>query len=101
MEERRHLQTRGDNQPLTSLDLVDPDRLSRFKYGVVTWIAKDGFPFSVATDFLLSEKGEILLKKPSVPKLFIGVRVEFFFTKKPEIRTAGSTIRPNSLLWAR
>src|SRR3989442_4773891 len=65
MEERRYFQSSGDNQPLTALELVDPDRLSRFRYGVVTWIDKDGFPFSVATDFLLSENGEILLKKPS------------------------------------
>jgi len=44
---------------MTSLDLVDPDRISRFRYGVVTWIDKDSFPFSVATDFLLSEmRGE-------------------------------------------
>jgi len=76
---------------LTALDLVDPDRLSRFRYGVVTWIDKDGFPFSVATDFLLSENGEILLKKPSAPTIMAGGRVGVLFNHITGIPTGGYT----------
>src|SRR5437764_5477467 len=93
MEERRHLQTRGDNQPLTSSDFVDPDRLSRFRYGIVTWIDKDGFPFSVATDFLLSENGEILLKRRSVPAVMTGGRVGVLFNHLTGVPTGGCTDR--------
>src|SRR5438309_1993810 len=99
MEERGHRETRGGNQPLTSLDLVDPDRLSRFRYGVVTWIDKDGFPFSVATDFLLSENGEILLKRPSVPAIITGGRVGVLFNHITGIPTGGYTDRRYILVW--
>src|SRR5438132_12570658 len=101
MEERGHRETRGGNQPLTSLDLVDPDRLSRFRYGVVTWIDKDGFPFSVATDFLLSENGEILLKRPSVPAIITGGRVGVLFNHITWIPTGGYTDRRYILVWGR
>src|SRR3989442_14345169 len=93
MEERGHLETRGGNQPLTSLDLVDPDRLSRFRYGIVTWIDKDGFPFSVATDFLLSENGEILLKRPSVPEIMTAGRGRGVFNPLTGIPTGDYTDR--------
>src|SRR2546425_8504824 len=93
MEERGHRETRGGNQPLTSLDLVDPDRLSRFRYGVVTWIGEDGFPFSVATDFLLSENGEILLKKPSTSPPMTDRRVGVLFNHITGIPTGGYTGR--------
>src|SRR5207253_8702534 len=72
MEEWRYFQGSGGSQALTALELVDPDRLSLFRYGVVTWIDEDGFPFSVATDFLLSENGEILLRKPSAYPTMMG-----------------------------
>jgi len=101
MEEWRHLETSGGNQPVTSLALVDPDRLSRFRYGVVTWIDKDGFPFSVATDFLLSENGEILLKKPSVPAMTTGGRVGVLFNHITGIPTGGYTDRRYMLVWGR
>src|SRR2546421_3638050 len=101
MEERGPLQPRRGNQPLTSLDLVDPDRLSRFKYGVITWIDKDGFPFSVATEFLLSENGEILLKKPSVPAIMTDVRVGVLFNHITGIPTGGYTDRRYMLIWGR
>src|SRR6266568_4892069 len=87
MGERRYFQSSGDNQPLTALELVDPDRLSRFRYGVVTWIDKDGFPFSVATDFVLSENGEILLKKRSAPQTMMGARVVVLFNHITRIPT--------------
>ena len=101
MEERGYLQTCGANHPLTALDLVDPDRLSRFRYGVVTWIDKDGFPFSVATDFLLSENGEILLKKPSAPTIMTGGRVGVLFNHITGIPTGGYTDRRYMLVWGR
>src|SRR5438874_13354553 len=93
MEEWGYLETRAGNQPLTSSDLVDPDRLSRFRYGVVTWIDKDGFPFSVATDLLLSESGEILLKKRSAPAIMPVGRVGVLFNHITGIPTGGYTDR--------
>ena len=86
---------------MTTLDLVDPDRLSRFRYGIVSWIGKDGFPFSVATDFLLSENGEILLKKPNVPETMTGVRVGVLFNHITGIPTGGYTDRRYMLVWGR
>ncbi len=86
---------------MTSLDLVDPDRLSRFRYGVVTWIDQDGFPFSVATDFLLSENGEILLKKPSAPAITTGGLVGVLFNHITGIPTGGYTDRRYMLVWGR
>jgi 1,4-dihydroxy-2-naphthoate polyprenyltransferase len=84
---------------LTALDLVDPDRLSRFRYGVITWIDKDGFPFSVATDFLLSENGEILLRKPSILPPVTDRRVGVLFNHITGIPTGGYTERRYMLVW--
>jgi len=84
-----------------ALDLVDSDRLSRFRYGVVTWIDKEGFPFSVATDFLLSENGEILLKKPSVSPPMSENRVGVLFNHITGIPTGGYTDRRYMLVWGR
>src|SRR3989442_6589290 len=95
MEKWGYFQSPGGNHPLTTLDpaldLVDPDRLSRFRYGVVTWIGEDGFPFSVATDFLLSENGEILLKKPSTSPPMTDRRVGVLFNHITGIPTGGYT----------
>src|SRR5215472_11961416 len=66
MEERGHIETVGDYPSMTPSDLVDLDRLGSFRYGIITRVDKDGFPFSISTDFVLSENGEILLKKPNV-----------------------------------
>src|SRR2546422_7945191 len=101
MEERRYFQGSGGSRPLTTLELVDPDRVSRFRYGIVTWIDKDGFPFSVATDFLLSENGEILLKRPSVPTVMTGGRVGVLFNHITGIPTGGYTDRRYILVWGR
>src|SRR5207245_9247709 len=101
MEERRHLQTRGGNQPLTTLGLIAPDRLTLSRYGIVTWIDTDGFPFSVATDFILSENGEILLKKPSAPATMTGGRVGVLFNHITGIPTGGYTDRRYMLVWGR
>jgi 1,4-dihydroxy-2-naphthoate octaprenyltransferase len=68
---------------------------------VVTWIDKDGFPFSVATDFLLSENGEILLKRPSVPGIITGGRVGVLFNHITGIPTGGYTDRRYMLVWGR
>ncbi|HEV2118700.1 MAG TPA: hypothetical protein VGS11_01125 [Candidatus Bathyarchaeia archaeon] len=84
---------------MTTSNLVDLDRVSSFRYGVVTWIDKDGFPFSVATDFLLSENGEILLKKPSPPATIMGARVGVLFNHITGIPTGGYTDRRYMLVW--
>jgi 1,4-dihydroxy-2-naphthoate polyprenyltransferase len=84
-----------------ALDLVDSDRLSRFRYSVVTWIDKEGFPFSVATDFLLSENGEILLKKPSISPPMSDNRVGVLFNHITGIPTGGYTDRRYMLVWGR
>ncbi len=85
---------------MTATELVDIDRLSSFRYGIVTWIEKDGFPFSVATDFLLSENGEILLKKPSVSPTLSGP-VGVLFNHITGIPTGGYTDRRYILVWGR
>ena len=84
---------------MTTLGLIDPDRLALFRYSIVTWIDKDGFPFSVATDFILSENGEILLKKPSVPATMTGGRVGVLFNHITGIPTGGYTDRRYMLVW--
>ena len=88
---------------MTALELVDPDRLSLFRYGVVTWIDEDGFPFSVATDFLLSENGEILLRKPSAYPTMVGAgaSVGVLFNHITGIPTGGYTDRRYMLVWGR
>src|SRR5260370_34287353 len=102
MEERRYFQSPGDNQPLTARELVNPDRLSLFRYGIITWIDKDGFPFSVATDFLLLENGEILLKKPTLaPQTVMGARIGVLFNHITGIQTGGYTDRRYMLVWGR
>ena len=84
---------------MTTVDLVDPDRLSRFRYGIVTWIDDDGFPFSVATDFLLSENGEILMKKPSTRPPISDSRVGVLFNHITGIPSGGYTDRRYMLIW--
>lgn len=86
---------------MTALELVDPDRLSRFRYGIVTWIDNDGFPFSVATDFLLSENGEILLKKTSSLPPMTDRRVGVLFNHITGIPTGGYTDRRYMLVWGK
>jgi len=85
---------------LIAPDLVDVDRLSAFRYGIITWIDKDGFPVSVATDFVLSENGEILLKKPGTfpsPNSRVGV----LFNHITGIPTGGYTDRRYMLVWGK
>jgi 1,4-dihydroxy-2-naphthoate octaprenyltransferase len=86
---------------LSTSDLIDLDRLTAFKYGIISWIDKDGFPFSVATDFLLSENGEILLKKPSLPSSLTGVPVGVLFSHITGIPTGGYTDRRYMLVWGK
>jgi 1,4-dihydroxy-2-naphthoate polyprenyltransferase len=86
---------------LTTTELVDLDQLTRFRYGIVTWIDEDGFPLSIPTDFLLSENGEILLKKPSVPSKITSGRVGVLFNHITAIPTGGYTDRRYMLVWGR
>ncbi|HWY28534.1 MAG TPA: hypothetical protein VNW25_04665, partial [Candidatus Sulfotelmatobacter sp.] len=60
---------------------------------------KDGFPFSVATDFLLSENGEILLRKPSILPPPTDHRVGVLFNHITGIPTGGYTERRYMLVW--
>jgi 1,4-dihydroxy-2-naphthoate polyprenyltransferase len=86
---------------LTTTDLVDRDRLGLFRYGIITWIDGDGFPFSVATDFLLSENGEILLKKPNTPVPMTSGPVGVLFNHITGIPTGGYTDRRYMLVWGK
>ena len=86
---------------MTATDLIDLDRLSAFRYGILTWVDKEGFPFSVATDFVLSENGEVLLKKPSVPVLLPRDRVAVLFNHITGIPTGGYTDRRYMLVWGK
>lgn len=86
---------------MTASDLIDLDRLTSFRYGVVTWIDKEGFPFSVASDFVLSENGEILLKKPNVPVLLPRDKVAVLFNHITGIPGVGYGDRRYMLVWGK
>ncbi len=83
---------------MTPSERVDLDRLGTFRYGIITWIDNQGFPFSVATDFVLSENGEILLKKPAVSPA-VGSNVEVLFNHITGIPTGGYTDRRYMMVW--
>lgn len=83
---------------MTPSELVDLDRLGTFRYGIITWIDNQGFPFSIATDFVLSENGEILLKKPAVSPA-VGSNVEVLFNHITGIPTGGYTDRRYMMVW--
>ncbi len=85
---------------MTASELVDIVRLSSFRYGIVTWIDRDGFPVSVATDFLLSGNGGSLLKKPRIwprPLSLVGVLCNHI----TGIPTGGYTDRRYMLVWGK
>lgn len=86
---------------MSATNIIDLDRLTSFKYSIITWVDKEGFPFSVATDFVLSENGEILLKKPNVPVLLPSGRVGVLFNHITGIPTGGYTDRRYMLVWGK
>src|SRR3989475_12930169 len=75
------------------------DKLALFIYSIIHLIYKEGLPLSYSTDIILSENGEILLKKPSVPATMTGRRVGVLFNHITGIPTGGYTDRRYMLVW--
>jgi hypothetical protein len=78
---------------------LDLKRLANFRYAVITHIDHDGFPFSVATNFQISPKGEILLKKPGSPSNLQGKKVGVLFNSITAVPTVGYNERRYMLVW--
>ena len=79
---------------------IDFERLAKFNYAIINAVAEDGFPFSLPTDFEVTAKGEILLKKPASPNLF-GKEVGVLFNSISAIPTGGYTDRRYILVWGK
>ena len=78
---------------------LDLRRLANFRYAVITHIDHDGFPFSVATDFQIGPKGEILLKKPWSSSDLQGKKVGVLFNSITAVPTVGYNERRYMLVW--
>ncbi len=49
---------------------LDKEKLARFRNGIVSHIADDGFPYSIPAKFKVSRDGDVLLEKPkSIPEI--------------------------------
>ncbi len=78
---------------------LDLKRLANFPYAVITLVDHDGFPFSVATDYQISQKGEILLKKPGSRPDLRGRKVGVLFNSITAVPTVGYNERRYMLIW--
>ena len=78
---------------------VDLKRLANFPYAVVTLIDQDGFPFSVATDFRIGPKGEILFKKIGSRPDLQGRKVGVLFNIITAVTMVGYNERRYMLIW--
>ena len=78
---------------------LDLKRLANFRYAVISNVDKDGFPFSVSTNFQITPKGEILLEKPGARPQLKGERVGVLFNSITAIPTVGYGHRRYMLVW--
>ncbi len=78
---------------------IDFERLSQFRYAIISMIGRDGYPWSAATEFEISPQNEILLKRPSSPTQLGGERVGVLFNHIAAIPTGGYTERRYMLIW--
>lgn len=78
---------------------LDLKRLANFPYAVITLVDHDGFPFSIATDYQISPKGEILLKKPGSRPDLQGRKVGVLFNSITAVPTVGYNERRYMLVW--
>ncbi len=80
---------------------LDFARLSQFKYAIINMVEEDGFPLSLPTDFELTPKKEILLKKPESHVALNGRSVGVLFNHITAIPTGGYTERRYMLIWGK
>ncbi len=80
---------------------IDLQRLARFRYAIINLIGQDGYPWSVATDFEVTPRGEILLKKPAAQVALTGKTVGVLFNHITAIPTGGYTERRYMLIWGK
>ncbi|HZY93290.1 MAG TPA: hypothetical protein VFE98_00290 [Candidatus Bathyarchaeia archaeon] len=78
---------------------LDLKRLANFRYAVISLVDNDGFPFSAATDFQITPKGEILLKKPGSRPDLKCKKVGVLFNSITAIPTVGYGDRRYMLVW--
>ena len=78
---------RGGSLPAHAPDADDFAKLDRYPFVVVSWVADDGFPVSVATDFQTdASAGTVILRQPAGEALRI--------PEDREVGVVGSHIRP-------
>ncbi len=78
---------------------IDYQRLTNFRYAILTTIGDDGYPFSITTNFQLTPDKKILLDKPILPSRLDGKKVNVLFNHITGIPTGGYTDRRYMLLW--
>jgi len=78
---------------------IDFERFAQFKYGIISLVGSDGFPWSYPTNFQLTPSREILLTKPTHSVPLIGKRVGVLFNHIAAIPTGGYTERRYMLIW--
>ncbi len=72
---------------------LDKDKLAKFRNGIISHIADDGFPYSIPAKFQVTRDGDVLLEKPkSIPEL-AGKKVGVLFNHITAIPTGGYTDR--------
>ena len=80
---------------------LDVARLSQFKYAIINLVEDDGFPLSLPTDFELTPRKEILLKKPATHYSLNGRHVGVLFNHITAIPTGGYMDRRYVLVWGK
>ena len=78
---------------------IDFQRLTTFRYAIISLIGQDGYPWSLPTEFELTPQDEVLLKKPASPVQVTGKRVGVLFNHITAIPTGGYTDRRYMLIW--
>jgi len=78
---------------------VDFARLAQFKYAIINVMGKDGYPYSVPTEFQIDKSQRILLKPPVSPISIAGKRAGVLFNHITAVPTGGYTDRRYMLIW--
>lgn len=78
---------------------IDSSRLAQFKYAIISIVGEDGYPYSVPTEFHITPRKQILLKKPEHSAVVSGSRVGVLFNHITAIPTGGYTNRRYMLIW--
>ncbi len=78
---------------------IDFARLAQFKYAVINSLGPDGYPYSVPTEFEITQSERILLEKPDSQFPLVGRNVGVLFNHITAIPTGGYTDRRYILIW--